>query len=164
LGLQAKENSGREIDATSAIAESIAQDKELTKKLLFAAACPVPHGRPVEDVEDAWDCGARIGFPVVIKPQDGNQGKGVTVNINTKEEVIAAFENAKRFKDYIMVERYLPGSDYRLLVVGDKLVAAAVETPFVTGAAFSMAKELVDQVNADRKGRWTCNVTDQDSL
>ncbi len=141
-----------EIDATSAIAESIAQDKELTKKLLFAAGVPVPHGRPVEDKEDAWIAAQSIGFPVVIKPQDGNQGKGVTVNINTKEEVFAAFENAKRFKDDVMVERYLPGSDYRLLVVGDKLVAAARrEPPFVTGDGVHTVKDLVNQVNADPK-------------
>ncbi len=153
-GSKQKRIQAAEIDATSAIAESIAQDKELTKKLLFAAGVPVPHGRPVEDIEDAWAAALEIGLPVVIKPQDGNQGKGVTVNINTKEEVAAAFENAKRFKDYIMVERYLPGSDYRLLVVGDKLVAAARrEPPFVTGDGVHTVKALVDQVNADpRRG------------
>ena len=131
-GSKQKRIQAAEIDATSAIAESIAQDKEQTKKLLYAAGVPVPLGRPVNDQEDAWVAAQAIGFPVVIKPQDGNQGKGVSVNINTKEEVFAAFENAKRFKDDIMVERFLPGSDYRLLVVGNKLVAAARrEPPFV---------------------------------
>jgi cyanophycin synthetase len=73
-----------EIDRTSAIAESIAQDKELTKKLLDAAGVPVPKGRPVKDAEDAWVAAQHIGLPVVIKPRDGNQGKGVTVNISVK--------------------------------------------------------------------------------
>jgi len=151
-GSKQKRIQAAEIDATSAIAESIAQDKELTKKLLYAAGVPVPLGRPVSDQEDAWVAAQAIGFPVVIKPQDGNQGKGVSVNINTKEEVFAAFDNAKRFKDDIMVERFLPGSDYRLLVVGNKLVAAARrEPPFVTGDGIHTVQALVEQVNADPK-------------
>ena len=72
-----------EIDSTSAIAESIAQDKELTKKLLHAAGVPVPLGRPVRDAQDAWVAAQEVGLPVVVKPRDGNQGKGVTVNITT---------------------------------------------------------------------------------
>jgi cyanophycin synthetase len=73
-----------EIDATGAIAESIAQDKELTKKLLDAAGVPVPLGRVVSDPDDAWAAAQEIGLPVVIKPKDGNQGKGVTVNAFTR--------------------------------------------------------------------------------
>jgi len=79
-----------EVDATSGVAESIAQDKELTKQLLNAAGVPVPLGRPVTDVEDAWAAAQDIGLPVVVKPQDGNQGKGVTVNIGTREQLLAA--------------------------------------------------------------------------
>ena len=143
-----------EIDATSAIAESIAQDKELTKKLLFAAGVPVPHGRPVTDAADAWAAAQEIGVPVVVKPRDGNQGKGVSVNIHTKEEVMQAYENARSFREEILVERFLPGNDYRLLVIGDRLVAAARrEPPFVTGDGVHSVKELVDIVNADpRRG------------
>ncbi len=141
-----------EIDATSAIAESIAQDKELTKKLLFAAGVPVPHGRPVTDAADAWAAALEIGLPVVVKPRDGNQGKGVTVNISTQEEVMQAFENAQSFREEILVERFLPGNDYRLLVIGEKLVAAARrEPPFVTGDGVHSVKQLVDLVNADPK-------------
>jgi cyanophycin synthetase len=143
-----------EIDTTSAIAESIAQDKELTKKLLAAAGVPVPNGRPVSDAEDAWLAAQEIGLPVVIKPRDGNQGKGVTVNINSKEEVMAAYENAVKFRDDVLVERYLPGSDHRLLVVGSRLVAAARrEPPLVIGDGKHTVRQLVDQVNADpRRG------------
>ncbi len=143
-----------ETDSTSAIAESIAQDKELTKKLLHAAGVPVPLGRPVLDAEDAWQAAQEIGLPVVVKPQDGNQGKGVAVNLTSKEQVMAAFQNALQFRDDIMVEKYLPGSDYRLLVVGKTLVAAARrEPPMVIGDGRHTVRELVEMVNADpRRG------------
>jgi cyanophycin synthetase len=143
-----------ETDYSSAIAESIAQDKELSKKLLQAAGVPVPMGRPVLDAEDAWVAAQEIGLPVVIKPRDGNQGKGVAVNLKTREEVIEGFNNALEFRDDIMVESYLPGSDYRLLVVGDKMVAAARrEPPLVVGDGTSSVRQLVDKVNADpRRG------------
>ncbi len=143
-----------EIDATGAIAETIAQDKELTKKLLDAAGVPVPHGRTVTDPDDAWAAAQEIGLPVVVKPKDGNQGKGVTVNITTKEQITAGFHAASEFRDDIMVERYLPGHDYRLLVIGDKLVAAARrEPPNVTGDGVHSVQQLVDIVNQDpRRG------------
>ena len=143
-----------EIDATGAIAETIAQDKELTKRLLDAAGVPVPLGRVVVDPEDAWAAAQEIGLPVVIKPKDGNQGKGVTVNITTKEQIAAAFHSASEFRDDILVERYLPGHDYRLLVIGDKLVAAARrDPPNVVGDGVHTVRELVDQVNLDpRRG------------
>jgi cyanophycin synthetase len=143
-----------EIDATGAIAESIAQDKELTKKLLDAAGVPVPQGRSVVDPDDAWAAALEIGLPVVIKPKDGNQGKGVTVNVTTREQLDAGFKAASEFRDDILVERYLPGHDYRLLVVGDKLVAAARrEPPQVIGDGKHTVRELVDAVNRDpRRG------------
>ena len=143
-----------EMDSTSAIGEAIAQDKELTKKLLHAAGVPVPLGRAVADADDAWAAALEIGLPVVVKPKDGNQGKGVTVNINSREELVRAFEVAREFRDDIMVERFLPGNDYRLLVIGDKLVAAARrEPPQVVGDGVHSVRELVQQVNADpRRG------------
>jgi len=143
-----------EIDATGAIAETIAQDKELTKKLLDAAGVPVPQGRGVTDPEDAWAAALEIGLPVVIKPKDGNQGKGVTVNVTTKEQLTAGFHTAAEFRDDILVERYLPGHDYRILVIGDKLVAAARrDPPFVVGDGKHTVRELVEQVNRDpRRG------------
>ncbi|MDE3011148.1 MAG: cyanophycin synthetase [Pseudomonadota bacterium] len=143
-----------EMDSTSAIAEAIAQDKELTKRLLEAAGVPVPTGRPVRDAADAWAAALEIGLPVVVKPQDGNQGKGVTVNIDTREPLEAAYEVASEFRDDVMVEKYLPGQDFRLLVVGDRLVAAARrDPPLVIGDGQRTVRELVDQVNADpRRG------------
>jgi len=143
-----------EIDATGAIAETIAQDKELTKKLLDAAGVPVPSGRSVSDPEDAWAAAQEIGLPVVIKPKDGNQGKGVTVNVTTKEQLTAGFHAASEFRDDILVERYLPGHDYRVLVIGDKMVACARrDPPQVVGDGVHSVRELVEQVNKDpRRG------------
>lgn len=143
-----------EMDCTSAIAEAIAQDKQLTKKLLASAGVPVPLGREVDTVEDAWAAACDIGLPVVIKPTDGNQGKGVTVNITSREQLDAAFAAASHFSDQILVERFLPGHDFRLLVVGDKLVAAAHRAaPHVVGDGVHTIRELVAQVNSDpRRG------------
>ncbi|MBC3807556.1 cyanophycin synthetase [Undibacterium seohonense] len=143
-----------EMDGTSAIAEAIAQDKELTKTLLDAAGVPVPLGRTAIDVEDAWNIALEIGLPVVVKPKDGNQGKGVTVNVTTREQLEAGYAAACEFRDDILVERYLPGNDFRLLVVGNKLVAAARrDPPQVVGDGTHSVRELVEQVNKDpRRG------------
>ena len=143
-----------EIDATGAIAESIAQDKELTKKLLDAAGVPVPLGRAVSDPDDAWAAALEVGLPVVIKPKDGNQGKGVTVNVTTREQLDAGFAAASEFREDIMVEKYLPGHDYRLLVIGNKLVAAARrDPPHVAGDGVHTVRQLVEEINKDpRRG------------
>ena len=142
-----------EIDATSAVAESIAQDKDLTKRLLHAAGVPVPLGRPVESLDDAWAVALEVGLPVVVKPQDGNQGKGVTVNITERAQLEDAYRVAEEYGT-VMVERFLPGHDFRLLVVGNQLVAAARrEPPQVLGDDIHTVRELVDLVNLDpRRG------------
>ncbi|MDI9232345.1 cyanophycin synthetase [Limnohabitans lacus] len=142
-----------EIDSTSAIAESIAQDKDLTKSLLHAAGVPVPMGRPSGSLEEAWAIALEVGLPVVVKPQDGNQGKGVSVNITDRAAFEAAYATAVRY-GVVLVEKFLPGHDYRLLVVGNKLVAAARrEPPLVVGDGKHTVRQLVDQVNADpRRG------------
>ena len=142
-----------EIDSTSAVAESIAQDKDLTKRLLHAAGVPVPLGRPVETMDEAWAVALEVGLPVVVKPQDGNQGKGVSVNITERAALEEAFATAAEYGT-VMVERFLPGHDFRLLVVGDHLVAAARrEPPQVLGDAIHTIRALVDLVNLDpRRG------------
>ncbi|MBT9502678.1 MAG: cyanophycin synthetase [Burkholderiaceae bacterium] len=140
-----------EMDTTSAVAESIAQDKDLTKNLLHAAGVPVPHGRPVSSVDDAWGVAQQIGLPVVLKPQDGNQGKGVTVNVASREHLEVAYKAAEEIGE-VMVEKYLPGNDFRLLVVGERLVAAARrDPPHVIGDGKHTVRELVDIVNSDPK-------------
>ncbi len=139
-----------ESDLSSAIAESIAQDKELTKKLLNAVGVPVPDGRPVVSADDAWAALCQIGAPVVIKPQDGNQGKGVTANVTTREQLNIAYAAATEISSEVMVERYIPGYDFRLLVVGNQVVAAARrDPPMVVGNGENTVRELVEQVNSD---------------
>ena len=142
-----------EVDATSAVSEEIAQDKDLSKRLLEAAGVPVPHGRPVSSPDDAWAAANEIGLPVVVKPLDGNQGKGVTVNVATREHMDVAYRAAEDIGS-VMVESYLPGNDFRLLVVGDRLVAAARrDPPHVIGDGVLTVKQLVDKVNSDpRRG------------
>jgi len=143
-----------ETDTTCAISEAIAQDKDLTKTLLEAAGVPVPLGRIVTDAEAGWAAACEIGLPVVVKPRDGNQGKGVTVNILTREHFMAVYGAAAAISEEVLVERFIPGHDYRLLVVGNRLVAAARrEPPHVIGDAVHTVRELVAQVNSDpRRG------------
>ncbi len=149
-GKQQRRIQAAETDRSSAIAEAIAQDKELTKTLLHAAGVPVPRGRPVSDADDAWAAAQEIGVPVVVKPRDGNQGKGVAVNITTREQIQAAYAVAEKYRSAIMVERYLPGHDFRLLVVGNTLVAASRrDPPQVIGDNVHSIRELVEEINRD---------------
>ncbi len=154
-GSQQRRIQASETDLTSAVAESIAQDKELTKVLLHAAGIPVPAGRPVANAADAWAAACEIGGAVVVKPQNGNQGKGVAVNLASREQVEAAYAVAAEISDEILVERYISGHDYRMLVIGNKLVAAARrEPPQVLGDGIHSVRQLVDQVNSDpRRGK-----------
>jgi cyanophycin synthetase len=152
-GEQARRIWAAEVDSTSAVSESIAQDKDLSKRLLAAAGVPVPKGQPVETEEEGWAVALALGLPVVVKPQDGNQGKGVTVNIVDRDHFALAYRSAADIGD-VMVEQYLPGSDFRLLVVGNRLVAASRrDPPQVVGDGIHTIRQLVDQVNSDpRRG------------
>jgi cyanophycin synthetase len=143
-----------ETDRSSAIAEAIAQDKQLTKKLLDAAGVAVPFGREVTNIEEAWVAMLEIAGPVVVKPKDGNQGKGVTVNILTREQLNDAFLAASKISSAVLVERFITGSDFRLLVVGNQMVAAARrDPPTVVGDGALSVCGLVEQVNNDpRRG------------
>ncbi|MBI5280296.1 MAG: cyanophycin synthetase [Candidatus Solibacter usitatus] len=143
-----------ETDQTGSIAESIAQDKDLTRQLLQAAGVPVAEGYVVDDAEDAWSTAQSIGVPVVVKPQDGNQGRGVATNLTTEEQVKAAYAAASEESSSVMVEKFAQGHDYRLLVVGDKLVAAARREPAqVMGDGVHTIEYLVDVLNQDpRRG------------
>jgi cyanophycin synthetase len=139
-----------ETSLTGAIAEGIAQDKDLTRNILLAAGVPAPEGYPVTDAADAWETALYIGLPVVVKPQDGNQGRGVTTNLTTREQVEAAYASARERSDSVLVEKYIPGCDFRLLIVGGKLVAAARRDPArVIGDGVHTVRQLVDAANQD---------------
>ena len=144
-----------ETDRTSAIAESIAQDKDLTKTLLRAGGVPVPEGRLVLDSADAWEAAQEIGRPVVVKPRDANHARGVFTNLVTREQVESAFPVAAQEGNGVIVEGFAPGNEHRLLVVGDRMVAASRgEAVYVQGNGTGTITQLVaEQVNSDpRRG------------
>lgn len=144
-----------ETDKTCAIAESIASDKNLTKSLLQACGVPVPEGRIVKSPEDACEAAEDIGLPVVVKPVDGNHGRGVTTELMHRKEIEAAYTLALGEGSDVIVERFVKGNEHRMLVVAGKLVAAARgETASVVGDGRSTVKELIDsQLNTDpRRG------------
>ena len=139
---------------TSHTAVEIASDKELCSRLLSDLGLPVPRQIHVRDAEDAADAAEAIGFPVVVKPLDGNHGRGVSVNLMTGEEVAEAFERAIDEGSGVIVESMIQGDDHRLLVVNGELVAAAHRVPgHVVGDGRSTVAELVAEVNRDpRRG------------
>lgn len=135
---------------TSAIAEDIVQDKNLTCKLLREVGLPVPLGCPVSSADEAWTAAQEIGLPVVVKPLDGNQGRGVALNLTTREQVAAAYDAAFAESDHVIVEQFAEGDDYRLLVVGKQFVAASRRRPaHVIGDGFSTIDELIAVANQD---------------
>lgn len=139
---------------TSATAVEIAGDKDDTKKLLSANYIPVPEGDICSDEAGLLEIIEEIGFPIVVKPLDGNQGKGATTNIQSLADAKLAFELARTFGHYVMVEKFIPGSDFRLLVVDGKFTAAAKRVPAtVTGDGISTVRELMEEINQDpRRG------------
>ncbi len=144
-----------ETEFTSAIAEGIACDKDLTKTLLKACGVPIPDGQVVHSPEEAWEAAQDIGLPVVVKPSDGNHGRGVTLDLRKQADIEAAYHVAYPEGSDVMVERFIPGDEHRLLVVGGKLVAAARgEVVSITGNGRSTVVELIDhQLNSDpRRG------------
>jgi len=130
--------------ATNSIAVGIASDKQLTKTLLEQAGCPVPAGATVTTLAEAQRVARRLGGPATIKPLDANQGKGVTTICATPEEVERAFEHARKYSRHVIVEEFLQGRDYRVLVTGGKIAAASWRRPpCVTGDGSSTVRELV---------------------
>lgn len=139
---------------TSNIAVEIACDKEETKNLLDAASIPIPRGRIIYDEEDLEGAIKSIGYPVVLKPVNGNHGRGITTNVRNWDDAMLAMVAAKKVSRAVICEKFVTGFDYRLLVINYKLVAAAKRTPAaVTGDGKSTIKELIDAVNSDpRRG------------
>ena len=144
-----------ETDQTSAIAETISRDKDLTKSLISSCGVPVPEGREVDGIEDACDAAEDIGFPVCVKPTDGNHGRGVFIDLMSKDEVAKAYPISADEGSGVLVERSIQGIEHRLLVVGGKLVAAnRSDLITVVGDGRSTVLELIaSQINTDpRRG------------
>ncbi|MCY2996408.1 MAG: cyanophycin synthetase [Planctomycetota bacterium] len=135
-------------DQTSTIAEFISLDKDLTKAVLRQVGVPFPEGRPVADREDAWRAACELGLPVVVKPRDGDYQLGVGLNLRTREDIVAAYDEARRHRDEVLVERFASGAQYRVTVVGER-VAAAIRrvSPQVTGDGVQTVTELIDEAN-----------------
>ncbi len=141
---------------TSALAVDVAGDKDLTGKLLAAAGLPVPKSDSVRTADAAVELARRIGYPVVVKPLDGNHGRGVCLDLQDDDAVRTAFvvaESESR-RGWVLVENHVVGRDYRVLVVGGRMVAIAERVPaHVTGDGRHTVRQLVDQTNADpRRG------------
>jgi cyanophycin synthetase len=141
---------------TGALAVDIAGDKELTGKLLGSAGLPVPRQELVRTADGAVQAGRSIGFPVVVKPLDGNHGRGVVLDLRSDDEVRAGFERAREEsrRGYVIVESHVVGRDYRCLIVGGRMVAIAERVPaHVVGDGTHTVTELVEETNADpRRG------------
>ena len=139
---------------TSNIAVDIASDKEETKMLLEAAEIPVPRGTVVRTEEGLDEAIAKFKYPLVIKPIDGNHGKGNTTNIINREQALKAFEAAKVYSRSVIVEKFITGFDFRILVINHKFICAALRTPAsVVGDGKNTIQWLIDETNKDpRRG------------
>lgn len=158
-------------ERTNSIAVDIACNKEETKKLLEDSAVPVAKGLTISDPTDLARAVKHVGFPLVLKPLDGNHGKGATINVKTLEEAEAAFEYAQRYSRRVIIEKFISGYDFRVLVIDNKLVAAALRVPaHVKGNGSSTIQQLIDKENEDpRRGYGHENVlteilVDRDTL
>ncbi|MBL0331135.1 MAG: cyanophycin synthetase [Bacteroidetes bacterium] len=139
---------------TSSIAVDIACNKEQTKQMLDAASIPVAKGDICVDEEDLEATIKRIGYPIVLKPLDGNHGKGVSINVNKWEDAVAGMLFAQKYSRKVIVERFVTGFDFRMLVIDNKLVAAAQRVPAnVIGDGKQTIQQLIDETNKDpRRG------------
>jgi cyanophycin synthetase len=144
-----------ETDQTGAIAEGISRNKDLTKQLLQSCGLPTPGGQIVASAEEAWEVAQDIGLPVVVKPLRGNHGRGISIELSDASEVLRAFHVARQEDDDVLVERYINGDEHRLLVIGNRLAAAARgEQTWIVGDGQATVSALIErQVNSDpRRG------------
>ena len=158
-------------EKTSCIAVDIASNKEETKRLLQEQAIPVAKGITISSTEGVDEAIRRVGFPLVFKPLDGNHGRGISINIKNREDAVEAYEFAAKISRKVIVERYVTGYDFRVLVIDNKMVAAALRDPaHVKGDGTSTVQQLIDIENTDpRRGYGHENVltlitVDRDTL
>lgn len=135
---------------TSCWGVETACDKEDTKNILAQFQLPVPHGKVISSEEELQEAIAETGFPLVVKPINGNHGRGITTNVQNNEQALQAFKEAQAVSPDVILEKYIEGDDYRLLLINYKLVAVAKRTPaMVMGDGISTIQQLIDQTNAD---------------
>jgi cyanophycin synthetase len=148
---------------TSSIAVDIACNKEQTKKMLDAASIPVANGGICVDEADLEDVIQKIGYPIVIKPLDGNHGKGASINVKNREDAIDGLAYAKKYSHRVIVEKFITGHDFRVLIIDNKLVAAAKREPaHVKGDGKLTIQQLIEETNKDpRRGYGHENVLTQ---
>lgn len=139
---------------TSSIAVDIACNKEQTKKMLDAASIPVANGGICVDEEDLEAVVKKIGYPIVLKPLDGNHGKGASINVKTWEDAVEGLAYAKKYSHRVIVEKFITGYDFRVLIIDNKLVAAAKREPaHVKGDGKQTIQQLIEETNRDpRRG------------
>ncbi len=139
---------------TSNLAVELACNKEFTKNLLEQAEIPVPKGRILGKESELEAVVSKMNFPLVTKPLNGNHGRGITINIKCMEEALNGFRAAKKVSNSVIIEEQVKGNDYRVLVINNKLVAAAKRSPAqVTGDGESTVQQLIDEINKDpRRG------------
>ncbi|MFC4262122.1 cyanophycin synthetase [Ferruginibacter yonginensis] len=137
---------------TSCIAVDIAGDKDDTKNLLEAAQIPVPKGSIIRNEEDLQEAIDKIGYPVVLKPLNGNHGKGATTNIVNFEQALTALEAAQKYGRSVICEKFITGYDFRLLCINNKFICAALRTPAaVTGDGIHTIEWLIEETNKDER-------------
>ncbi len=153
-------------DRTSSIAVDLAGNKDETKKMLQDAAIPVAKGMCISDESEVDTVIAKVGFPLVFKPLDGNHGKGASINVKTEAEARLAFEHAKKYSRRIIVEKFISGYDFRILVINNKFTAAALREPaHVIGDGIATIQQLIDTENKDpRRGYGHENVLTEISI
>lgn len=141
-------------ERTSSIAVDLASNKEETKRLLEEQAIPVAKGITITSAAGVNEAIRKVGFPLVFKPLDGNHGRGATINVKTEQEALDAFEHAALVSRKVIVERFITGYDFRILVIDHKMVAAALRVPAnVVGDGESSISQLIDKENSDpRRG------------
>jgi len=141
-------------DRTSSIAVDLASNKDETKRMLQAAAIPVAKGMCISLESQVDDAISNVGFPLVFKPLDGNHGKGASINVKTREEALDAFEHAKKYSRRIIVEKFITGYDFRVLIINHRFIAAALREPaHVVGDGKTTIQVLIDKENSDpRRG------------
>jgi cyanophycin synthetase len=143
-----------EPDAVSGVARLASTDKYLTNQLLRSIGIPVPRGRLISTVEEAWPAAEEVGLPVVVKPYNCDLQTGVSLDLRSRERVEAAFHAAVEHSSWVLVEHFAPGIEHRVVVVGDRVVAVCrIDPPRVIGDGVSTIVQLADKVNEDpRRG------------